>query len=199
MDLYCFDMDGTVLDSMPTLELFATEVISKLLDVSREVALNSYRQTTGIPFVEQMSKICDWDPQLAARAANIYEELHEAALPLFQLAPGILEAMQEVKGEGHQTALVTSTYMYFVEKLYQVRPLLFSYTGGFYKHFPKDAQIMKCLEVMTLQYEAPEHLYLFGDTISDARCAQLVGAQFHEVTIPNVADTVRRVLRGARV
>jgi phosphoglycolate phosphatase-like HAD superfamily hydrolase len=51
------DFDGTVIDSMPFLESNAVFLLTTLYDFSEEEAQRKYRETTGLPFIQQMEII----------------------------------------------------------------------------------------------------------------------------------------------
>ncbi len=51
------DFDGTVIDSMPFLESNAVLLLTSLYNFSKEEAQRRYRETTGLPFVQQMEII----------------------------------------------------------------------------------------------------------------------------------------------
>ena len=52
-----FDFDGTIVDSMPFLEKNAANLLSKYYGFSPTEAKKSYRETTGLPFVQQIEII----------------------------------------------------------------------------------------------------------------------------------------------
>ena len=57
-----FDFDGTLIDSMPFLEQNAVTLITSHYSFSKEEARMKYRNTTGLPFVQQMELIAPADP-----------------------------------------------------------------------------------------------------------------------------------------
>jgi phosphoglycolate phosphatase-like HAD superfamily hydrolase len=52
-----FDFDGTLIDSMPFLENNAIKLLRKFYSFSKDEARKKYRNTTGLPFVQQMELI----------------------------------------------------------------------------------------------------------------------------------------------
>ena len=52
-----FDFDGTIVDSMPFLENNAIFLLTKYYGLSEEEARKKYRETTGLPFLQQMDII----------------------------------------------------------------------------------------------------------------------------------------------
>ncbi len=57
-----FDFDGTLIDSMPFLEKNAITLLMKYYSFSKDEAREKYRNTTGLPFVQQMERIAPQNP-----------------------------------------------------------------------------------------------------------------------------------------
>jgi phosphoglycolate phosphatase-like HAD superfamily hydrolase len=188
--LFIFDMDGTILNSMPTLTSLATDVIVEFHGVTIEQARQSYLDTVGLPFSQQLEKIAPKHPKNIA-AASCYENRHRDWCPVFPLATGIDAALLAVRYAGHKTALVTSTDYRLLESLPHVRALKWDYIGGFHPDRPKMTQIFQA----RLAFPFPEWTpVLFGDSPSDKLGATIIGAEFYMVTCATVADIVFRIL-----
>ena len=59
------DLDGTLIDSMPTLADLATEVMESTHGTPRILARELYLATCGLPFVKQLEEIYPGDPRNA--------------------------------------------------------------------------------------------------------------------------------------
>lgn len=70
--LWIFDFDGTLVDSMGHFADLATDVIHDLYGTPRGIAREQYRQTSGLPFIEQVERIFPGDPR-NRRAVVEYE------------------------------------------------------------------------------------------------------------------------------
>lgn len=192
MKVFCFDMDGTVLDSMPTLTDLAVEVIHDRFGLPLYEAREKYLATVGAPFVDQLAKIMPSAPlEQRIDAALRYETRHLCACPSFKLAPDIVDAMAAIRYYRYETALVTSTNRKLLAALPQLAALEFGSMDGRQDGYTKVHQLER-LKRLYLRHQ----LILFGDSPSDAECAITVGAQFHLVTCDTVADTIYQVLRG---
>lgn len=188
MMIFCFDMDGTLLNSMPTLRQNAVDLISEEYHMTREDAESAYNRTVGIPFYEQLQQLFP-NTEKNGRVASVYEMRHRDACPMFQLAPGIEDAIQEIKMRGHGTALVTSTDYHLLDSLPQVKKLHFNHLGGFRVDSPKLAQLRNVTRMF-----ASRTTILFGDSPYDGWCAEQCGISFRQVNINNVAATVMDTL-----
>src|SRR3954466_12509150 len=60
------DLDGTLIDSMPTLADLATVVMESRYGMPRVLAKELYLATWGLPFVKQLEEIFPGDPRNAA-------------------------------------------------------------------------------------------------------------------------------------
>src|SRR4029079_17301195 len=60
------DLDGTLIDSMPTLAEIATDVMEEVFGTPRVLGRELYLATCGIPFAKQLEEIYPGDPRNAA-------------------------------------------------------------------------------------------------------------------------------------
>jgi phosphoglycolate phosphatase-like HAD superfamily hydrolase len=94
-----FDFDGTLIDSMPFLEKNAVTLLNKHYSFSKEDARKKYRETTGLPFVQQMEIIA---PQNKINRSTV-EEFEKMKLDLiyeqqpFNDALDVLRTLKERK------------------------------------------------------------------------------------------------------
>ena len=189
--LLCFDMDGTVIDSMSALKAEALRVISRYhTNLSLEEILTGYNMTVGKPFAEQLNQMFPGDSSNKL-AASRYEYRHRELCSTFVLSPGIHEAMEIAKSKDHKLALVTSTHKDFLRELQVIRKLPFDSIDAFYDGNPKTAQLTK----VRRRFLSGTQI-LFGDSPSDEQCAAIVRAEFRLVTVDNVAETLLGVING---
>src|SRR5438477_1785922 len=66
------DLDGTLIDSMPTLADLATEVMESTYGTPRLLARELYLATCGLPFIKQLEEIYPGDPRNAG-ASDLFE------------------------------------------------------------------------------------------------------------------------------
>ena len=72
-----FDLDGTLVDTMPILADLASSVMSERFGITRERARELYLSTCGIPFADQLEAIYPEDPR-NAEAADTFESAKPA-------------------------------------------------------------------------------------------------------------------------
>ena len=95
-----FDFDGTLIDSMPFLENNAVSLLTKYYSFSKEEARKKYRDTTGLPFVQQMELIAPSNPL----NPSVVERFEEMKLDLiyeqhhFEDALTVLKTLKEKNG-----------------------------------------------------------------------------------------------------
>lgn len=194
--LVIFDMDGTIVDSMPTLTDLAIKVISENYGVDPDAARLFYEATVGVPFREQLELIFP-SKDRNDLVARLYEERHAIAARQFPLMPGIEDLMWDLKCAGIATALVSSTARHVIFEMDQVLRLAFDWVEGF-RGMDKRSQILSSCQVMKVQ---PEEVLYVGDSDFDATCAYDTFAQFARVNGQDTAERVRETLnlRGTNV
>jgi phosphoglycolate phosphatase-like HAD superfamily hydrolase len=192
VSLFCFDMDGTILDSMPTLAENAAKTIAHFYDVPLPMAEEMYHSTVGRPFAHQVELLFPSHP-CNKEVVRVYESLHVSSCPTFKIAPGFRKAMELIHDRGHVTALVTSSNYLLLTLLPQVTILGFDYLGGHQPRFGKEQQMR-----VAKQFWPTRDVQMFGDTVYDEECAKIVGATFHLVTIETTSAKVREVLETVR-
>jgi len=195
--LFIFDMDGTVLNSMPQLTEEAVKVMQKYFHVTEEEARRDYLMTTGKPFVEQLKQLFNENDVLGGEerrrdAVAEYELRHYELCPTFPLAPGLQEALDTLHAKSHYAALVTSTDYHMLENLPQLKSLKFDYISG---TTPKQPKILQIMRVKSWWPESPV-VYL-GDSCADAHYAEVAKIPFHQVTCSTVASVVTELLKKA--
>jgi phosphoglycolate phosphatase-like HAD superfamily hydrolase len=68
------DLDGTLIDTMPTLADLASEVMVDAYGMPRSLARELYLATCGLPFFQQLEQICPGDARNAAVAERFESE-----------------------------------------------------------------------------------------------------------------------------
>jgi phosphoglycolate phosphatase len=106
--LIVFDFDGTVANTMPVLEEIAIDLIPKYYNLSVEEARESYRATTGLPFVQQIEILFPNQSSNEEIVALFEDEKIKKIFnqPLF---PDTKEIMQYLKERNYYTAISSST------------------------------------------------------------------------------------------
>lgn len=186
--LFCFDMDGTVLDSMPALRQLGIDIISTQWGVSPETAQDFYDKTVGHPFSRQVEILFPGQQNASKRNAAVinYVAEHSKMASDFQVPVTVYKLFEMLGRTKLKTALVSSTSTNIVcRSLRQLAPLGFNSISGWGEGRDKETQIRKVLDMFAV---TKEETVLFGDSKSDAEVAETIGCAFHPVTVHTLAE-----------
>src|SRR3954470_15637042 len=98
------DLDGTLIDSMPTLADLATEVIEHRYGMPRILARELYLATCGLPFVKQLEEIFPDDARNAEASAE-FESRKPARCNAIRMAPETRRALDRMRDMGVRVAV----------------------------------------------------------------------------------------------
>ncbi len=164
------DFDGTIVDSMPWLEQIAVKVMSKYMKEPIEVLRRKYRDTTGLPFEQQVELIWPRHPQNHAMVAE-FEETKKEHFNSQKLFEDTVTTLEYLKGKGYKVALSSGTYEHIMESYLASRNIthLFDDTLGFRPGFEKGKDHFNFL--MNKYGCSSKELVFVGDSLNDARRA----------------------------
>ena len=190
LKLIIADMDGTVVDSMPTLSTVGVALLA--VAGRREVAeaQQHYDSTVGSPFVEQ---VCAWAEKLMVgssirRIVEAYELVHSTAAPHFPLT----EFGQSVVDYRHDLhpelgfAIVSSTKKTIMSNMPQLLRIPWTYIGG-YEGVGTD-KTYQIKNTMRDRRVTREEVCYVGDSPSDAEIAAFLGIPFFTPSASTIAD-----------
>lgn len=100
------DLDGTLIDSMPTLADLATDVIQEVYGTPRVLARELYVATCGLPFIRQLDSIFPGDPRNQG-ASDSFEGRKPERCDRIRMAPEVEQALRDIKSRG--IAIVVSS------------------------------------------------------------------------------------------
>lgn len=176
--LIAFDLDGTLVDSMPSYAKIAAQVIEKHYNMPVKQAQEAYYRTSGIPFQQQLQEIFPGNAQNSA-AAEEYEQqklayLHEHG---FDLEPAVYRALLKMQDEGYLLAISTSNSPEAMECSTDRWPIQFDaalpYEG---ENFQKGLTHFQWL-AEHFEIELSEMLFV-GDSLDDYGLAHAAGVKF---------------------
>lgn len=181
MDVTIFDMDGTLIDSMPGLTDLAVDVINRHFHLSKSIARREYLHTVGLPFGEQLAAIF---PGIEARPSRVVAEAvyirakREVTLaaPRFEK---VYQALIRSRKGINPTVLVSSTHKSLVEEVLMEKSMAGYFTHVYgYVDQGKEAQIYNFLA-----HNSPEPItgVYYGDSDEDYRIARVFGLDFIRV------------------
>jgi phosphoglycolate phosphatase-like HAD superfamily hydrolase len=100
------DLDGTLIDSMPTLADLATDVLGEVYGTPGALAREFYLATCGLPFIRQLESIFPGDPRNQA-ASDLFEGRKPERCNQIRMPVEVSRALTELKKRG--VAIVVSS------------------------------------------------------------------------------------------
>ncbi|MFX1284284.1 MAG: HAD family hydrolase [Promethearchaeota archaeon] len=98
-----FDFDGTIVDSMSFLENNAVYLLTKYYGFSAEEAQKSYRETTGLPFIQQMEIIAPKKDN--SKIVAKFEKMKIERIYEQRLFTDSYEVLRELKQRGYKIGI----------------------------------------------------------------------------------------------
>ena len=93
------DLDGTLIDSMPTLAELATDVMGEIYGTPRVLAHELYVATCGLPFIRQLESIFPGDGRNVAASA-LFEARKPSRCDRIRMSTEVERALGELKDRG---------------------------------------------------------------------------------------------------
>ena len=177
-DLVVFDLDGTLIDTMPAYGHMAISLITALHEISFENAVDAYLATVGRPFVEQLELMFPGHPSNQAVLSHfeMFKADYQESIVGFSDS---LEACKVLAKAEIPLAVVSSTYRALVTSLVK-RCELNDYIN-FMTGYDADSSLTKTAQLVIFQ-EKFSNITFIGDTAYDAEIAEDLGINFLAVT-----------------
>jgi phosphoglycolate phosphatase-like HAD superfamily hydrolase len=184
------DLDGTLIDSMPTLADLATEVIEERYGTPRILARELYLATCGLPFVKQLEEIFPDDARNAEASAD-FESRKPARCDAIRMPTETRRALEQVRGMGVRIAVSSNNGIENVDAFARnagfAFDLVLGYGGGL-------AKGRTHLDAATRAFGAARQEMLFvGDSLHDGEIAEREGIPF--VGVASTFSSERFALR----
>jgi phosphoglycolate phosphatase-like HAD superfamily hydrolase len=169
------DLDGTLIDSMPTLADLATEVIEERYGTPRILARELYLATCGLPFEKQLEEIFPEDPRNAEASAD-FEGRKPARCNTIRMSAETRRALQAMRDMGVRIAVSsnngTENVAAFARGAGFEFDLLLGYGDGL-------AKGRAHLDATSRQFGTSRQEMLFvGDSLHDGEIAEREGIPF---------------------
>jgi phosphoglycolate phosphatase len=169
------DLDGTLIDSMPTLAELATEVMEDAFGMPAALARELYLATCGLPFVQQLEEIFPGDPRNPAAVAS-FEAQKPARCSAIKMSAENRTALEKLRRAGVRIAVSSNNGIDNVEAFARGAGFAFDmvlgYGGGLAKGKPH-------LDASARAYAADRQQMLFvGDSLHDGEIAEREGVPF---------------------
>jgi phosphoglycolate phosphatase-like HAD superfamily hydrolase len=172
------DLDGTLIDSMPTLADLATEVMESTYGTPRMLARELYLATCGLPFVKQLEEIYPGDPRNAG-ASDLFEGRKPARCDLIRMPQETRRALERLRGMGVRIAVSSNNGVKNVETFARNTKnagfpfdLALGFGGGLAKGRPHIDASSRAFGV-----DRQEMLFV-GDSLHDGEIAEREGIPF---------------------
>jgi phosphoglycolate phosphatase-like HAD superfamily hydrolase len=100
------DLDGTLIDSMPTLAQLATDVLAEIYGTPRALGRELYVATCGLPFIRQLEAIFPGDPRNRG-ASDLFEGRKPERCDQIRMSADVERTLGEMQARG--VAIVVSS------------------------------------------------------------------------------------------
>ena len=169
------DLDGTLIDSMPTLADLATEVIEARYGTPRILARELYLATCGLPFVKQLEEIFPDDARNADASAE-FEARKPDRCNAIRMTADTRRALERMREMGVRIAVSsnngTENVTAFARDAGFKFDLVLGYGGGL-------AKGRTHLDATSREFGASRQEMLFvGDSLHDGEIAEREGIPF---------------------
>jgi phosphoglycolate phosphatase-like HAD superfamily hydrolase len=169
------DLDGTLIDSMPTLADLASEVIEARYGTPRMLARELYLATCGLPFFKQLDEIFPGDPRNPDASAD-FEGRKPARCGAIRMPADTRRALERLRRMGVRIAVSsnngTDNVEAFARQAGFAFDLVLGYGGGLAKGRPH-------LDATSRAFAADRQEMLFvGDSLHDGEIAEREGIPF---------------------
>jgi phosphoglycolate phosphatase-like HAD superfamily hydrolase len=169
------DLDGTLIDSMPTLADLATEVIEERYSTPRILARELYLATCGLPFIKQLEEMFPEDPRNAEASAD-FEARKPARCGAIRMPAETRRALQEMRDMGVRVAVSSNNGIENVSAFARDAGFKFDLVLGYGDGLAKGRAH---LDATSREFGAARQEMLFvGDSLHDGEIAEREGIPF---------------------
>jgi phosphoglycolate phosphatase-like HAD superfamily hydrolase len=169
------DLDGTLIDTMPTLADLAAEVMSETYAMPRSLARELYVATCGLPFFQQLEAICPGDPRNAA-CADRFETAKPALCRSARMPADTRRALITLQGRGVRIVVSSNNGIDNVDAFARASGFAFDLVLGFgdglAKGLPHIARAEQLFGVRR------DEMTFIGDSLHDGEIAGATGIPF---------------------
>ena len=169
------DLDGTLIDSMPTLADLATEVIEERYGTPRILARELYLATCGLPFEKQLEEIFPEDVRNADASAE-FEGRKPARCNAIRMSPETRRALQAMRDLGVRIAVSSNNGIENVNAFARDAGFKFDLVLGYGNGLAKGRTH---LDATSREFGTSRQEMLFvGDSLHDGEIAEREGIPF---------------------
>jgi phosphoglycolate phosphatase-like HAD superfamily hydrolase len=184
------DLDGTLIDSMPTLAELASEVMQEIYQTPGVLARELYLATCGLPFCEQLEEIYPGHPR-NARASDLFEGRKPARCGAIQMALETRRALEGLRRDGVRVVVSSNNGRDNVDAFVRGSVFGFDLALGFGGDLAKGKPHF---DATSRRFEVDRQEMLFvGDSLHDGEIAEREGVPF--VAVATTFSSERFMLR----
>jgi phosphoglycolate phosphatase-like HAD superfamily hydrolase len=169
------DLDGTLIDTMPTLADLAAEVMAETYAMPRALAHEMYVATCGLPFFQQLEAICPGDPRNAG-ASERFEAAKPALCRSARMPADTRRALITLQGRGVRIVVSSNNGTDNVEAFAEASGFAFDLVLGFGGGLAKGGPHVTRAEE-TFRARRDEMMFI-GDSLHDGDIAAASGIPF---------------------
>src|SRR3982751_1759898 len=163
------DLDGTLIDSMPTLADLATEVIEERYGTPRVLARELYLATCGLPFVKQLEEIFPGDARNGEASAE-FEGRKPARCGAIRMSSETRQALEQMRARGVRVAVSSNNGTENVDTFARGAGFVFDLVLGYGEGLAKGRTH---LDATSRAFGAARQEMLFiGDSLHDGEVAE---------------------------
>jgi len=188
------DLDGTLIDSMPTLAEVAAEVMEEIYETPAVLARELYLATCGLPFAGQLEEIYPGDLR-NAQASEMFESAKPARCSAIQMPAETRRTLESLRAAGVRIVVSSNNGVENVETFARASDFKFDLTLGFGGGLAKGRPHFDATSRL-FQLDRQEMLFV-GDSLHDGEIAEREGVPF--VAVATTFSPERFMLRFPQV
>src|SRR5450432_2531224 len=163
------DLDGTLIDSMPTLAEVASEVMEEVYETPGVLARELYLATCGLPFAGQLEEIYPGDPR-NRRASDLFEGRKPARCGAIQMASETRRALESLRRAGVRVVVSSNNGSDNVAAF--ARGSVFAFDLVFGCGCSLDKGKPQCDVTSRMLEVDRQEMFLLGDSLHDGEIAE---------------------------
>jgi phosphoglycolate phosphatase-like HAD superfamily hydrolase len=169
------DLDGTLIDSMPTLADLATEVMERLYGTPRLLARELYLATCGLPFIKQLEEIYPGDRRNPV-ASDLFESRKPARCNAIRMPAETRRALERMRARGVRIAVSSNNGIENVDAFVRQADFTFDLALGFGSGLAKGRpHLDRTSQVFGV---GRQEMLFVGDSLHDGEIAEREGVPF---------------------
>lgn len=169
------DLDGTLIDSMPTLADLATDVMGEIYGTPRTLARELYLATCGLPFIRQLESIFPGDARNLG-ASDAFEGRKPERCNQIRMPADVVRTLAELKQSGMAIVVSSNNGVDNVATFAAASGFAFDLAMGFGGGLAKGKAHIDLAEG-TFGVDRAEMLFI-GDSLHDGEIAEREGIPF---------------------